>query len=728
MAYTPPDMSYQLGIDLGTTYTAAAVAVEGRVEPLNLGTRSAVLPTVVFARDDGELLVGDAAETRGVLEPTQVAREFKRRLGDTAPLVLGGVPYSAEALMGAVLGHVHRLAVERMGGEPSHVVITHPATYSAYRLDLLRDAVRRAGFASAELLTEPQAAATHYASFDRVAVGDVIAVYDLGGGTFDAAIVRNTDRGFELLGQPHGLERLGGIDFDVAVLEHVNETLGGQLTMLPEGDSSVRAGLARLRADARHAKEVLSTDTDTTIPLIVPGVVGEVTLSRGELERLIVPRIRESITVLRQALASAGLEPADLSAVLLVGGSSQIPAVRRMVTDDLRVKVTADVDPEMAVALGAARHAALGAAATQPVPVEPVPVEPASAPFRPAPPTPPTPVPTSPGGGSRRGLVIGAVAAVAVVLAIVGFLATRDSGGSAEPVGTSGDTTADTTSDTTADTTSDTTGEISNCDAFVALIDDSGSSLDDLRATGASGCDLTGLSAVGRDLTEVDLSGADLSGADLSGADLSDADVSGATLDGAVLDGATLTSTAFTSASLRNASLVGASAVGADFGGATLDASVFVEVDCSGCNFDGAVLAGSDMAGTNLSGANITNADMESVGVADVTVDESTVMGPAPGNVQIIDASGQDGAGDAVGALLEGVGYVVEIDPEAAESSVSSVSCRGDFFGSEMRKLFIALDNFVGTEAEEIDFDALEFAPLSDDIACIVVLGPDISL
>lgn len=702
-------MGYQLGVDLGTTYTAAAVAVDGRVEPLALGTRSAVLPTVVFARPDADLLVGEAAETRGVTEPTRLAREFKRRLGDTAPLVLGGVPYPAEALMGAVLAHVHRVAVERMGGEPDHVVITHPATYSSYRIDLLRDAARRGGFAAAEFLTEPQAAATHYASLGRVAAGDAIAVYDLGGGTFDAAVVRETGDGFELLGEPHGLERLGGIDFDIAVLEHVNDAVGGQLGSLPDHDPAVRAGLARLRADARHAKEVLSADTDTTIPLVVPGVVGEVNLSRGELERLVVPRIRESIDVLRRALASAGLQPDDLAAVLLVGGSSRIPAVRDMVTQALQVRVTADIDPELAVALGAARHAARRTTA-------PAAPEPASLP-------PPAPPGAAPARGPRRGLLIAGVVGALVVVGVVAALAMGGSGGSTTS------TTTPTTPTTEPPAVTDPPTE--GCARFLQLVADPQSPIEDLRAEGAAGCDLRGA-----DLRERGLIGITFDGARLDGALFDDSDLTGSTfvetsLTGASFQRTTLDEVDFNGATLTGATILDSSVRDAEFANVTMSGATFTDNDCSECRFDGAVLVGSDFAGTILHGATIVNADMASVGIDRTRIDSSSVLGPAPGTVTVLNATPQSGLGAAVAAAFDELGYATSVGNHSESATTTLVSCRGDFSGSEMRKLVLAIDSLFFANEEEVDFDVLaddlDPAIVADEsIACVVVVGSDL--
>ena len=214
-------MEYSVGIDLGTTYSAAATARDGRVEIFQLGERAATIPSIVVLRADGEVLVGDAAERRSLSEPTRTAREFKRRLGDPTPIILGGTPYGAESLLAHLLKAIVARVSEQSGGPPAAIVLTHPASYGAYKIDLLEQAIRQADVANVTLLTEPEAAAVHYAQQERVPAGAVIAVYDFGGGTFDATILRKTEDGFEQLGRPEGMERLGGIDFDEALFTSV---------------------------------------------------------------------------------------------------------------------------------------------------------------------------------------------------------------------------------------------------------------------------------------------------------------------------------------------------------------------------------------------------------------------------------------------------------------------------------------------------------------------------
>lgn len=403
-------MTFQLGIDLGTTFSTAAVLRDGRVEVLTLGTRSSAVPTVVFVRDDGVVLVGEAAEARGVGEPDRVAREFKRRLGDPTPLVLGGAPYGAERLAAYVLEHIVARATERMGGRPSSVVITHPASYSTYRLDLLREAAVLAGCGDALLLPEPQAAAWHYAHDHRVERDETVAVFDFGGGTLDTAVVRAVPGGFDLLGDPQGLDRFGGIDIDDAVFEHVREQVDD---LFPDTDAQMddpawRSAMARLRIECRTAKERLSDDVETVIAVATPAGSQQLQLRRWQLEAMVRPRVGDAVRALERATESAGLTMAEVSRVLLVGGTSRIPLVRVMLAEATGRPIALDADPETTIALGAARWQPRvaaphlppppPAAAPPPIPTPPPPaaVPPTGPPTAPPPSSPTAPPPSSP--------------------------------------------------------------------------------------------------------------------------------------------------------------------------------------------------------------------------------------------------------------------------------------------------------------------------------------------
>jgi actin-like ATPase involved in cell morphogenesis len=495
-------MPYLLGVDLGTTYSAAAVAAGDRVETIALGSRTATIPSVVALRADGTVLSGEAAERRAVTEPTRVAREFKRRLGDPVPIVVGGTPYGAETLMAHLLRGIVDAVAEQQGGRPDTVVLSHPAGYGPYKLDLLEQVGHLAELPAVEFITEPQAAAIHYSGLERIEPGDVVAVYDLGGGTFDAALVRRTDSRFELLGTPEGLERFGGIDLDEAVFDHVRRSLGRALDGLDPTDPAATSALARLRSDCREAKEALSSDTDAAVPVMLPNLHTEVRLTRAEFEDMIRPRLRETTATLGRVVRSAGLEFGDLSRVLLVGGSSRIPLVSEMVRDATGRPVALDANPKHAIALGAAAAGVAGAAratarlapvipaapatdepetsaeSTPPVeeaaeaaegepvveePTAPAPAETAGGELEPDLPLPPQSEPAVPvpGRGSRRWLPwsAGIAAVVIAIAAVIGFtvLVGSDDDTDVATTAAAPDTTTEAPTTTAAATTTTTT-------------------------------------------------------------------------------------------------------------------------------------------------------------------------------------------------------------------------------------------------------------------------------
>ncbi len=354
--------SYLLGVDLGTTYTAAAVARDGQVRMVGLGNRSSAIPSVVHLAASGAVAAGEAADRRGPSEPDRVAREFKRRVGDPTPLLLGGAPYSAEALLGTMLDAVVARVSELEGGPPGHLAVTHPANWGPYKRELFDQCVRHAGVDATTTLAEPEAAAIAYAANERVEPGSLVGVYDLGGGTFDVAILRKTTDGFAILGRPEGIERLGGIDFDEAVVGHVRTALGGTLERVDPTDPPALRALTRLRRECIEAKEALSTEAETVIPVLLPGVQTEVRLTRVEFERMIRPALESTLDAMGRALVTAAVEPEQISTVLLVGGSSRIPLVAELVSNAFGRPIAVDAHPKHAIAQGAARAAGLVAA------------------------------------------------------------------------------------------------------------------------------------------------------------------------------------------------------------------------------------------------------------------------------------------------------------------------------------------------------------------------------
>jgi molecular chaperone DnaK len=352
-------MRYWLGIDVGTTFTAAAVCREhagqgGVPEVVPLGTRSTAVSSVLYLGEDGQILVGETAERRAVTDPNRVVREFKRRIGDEVPMVIGGLPRPAPEMAAMVARWVVDRVAEREGGPAAGIVVTHPASWGPYKIQIMADALHAIGLPHITFRTEPEAAAASYALQERVEDGSTIAVYDLGGGTFDATVVRKiAATSFRILGVPQGIERLGGADFDDAVFHHVLSAVPALSTLDPD-DPAVLAATAALRRECTEAKEALSADTEVAIPVLAPGIHTQVRLVRAEFEDMIRPQVAETIEVLHQALRSAQIDPQDLDAVLLVGGSSRVPLVAQAVSAELGRPVAVDADPKAAIALGAA--------------------------------------------------------------------------------------------------------------------------------------------------------------------------------------------------------------------------------------------------------------------------------------------------------------------------------------------------------------------------------------
>jgi actin-like ATPase involved in cell morphogenesis len=393
-------MGYRLGVDLGTTFTAAAVDDGTGPTMLGLGNRALTVPSVVYLSPDGTWLFAEAADRRAASEPSRSAREFKRRIGDTVPILVAGQPFSPQALSAKLLAWVVSVATERQGAAPDEVVVTYPANWGGYKRELLTQLVSLADVSPAVSCTEPEAAATQYASRARLTSGDKVAVYDLGGGTFDVCLLEKHETGFAIIGSPDGVEHLGGIDFDEAVFQHVVGMLADRMADLDPDDPLVTDALARLRRECVEAKEALSSDVEATISVALPGITTSLRMTRTELEGLITSPLRDTLDATQRALRSANLTAADLATVVLVGGSSRIPLVSHLLQSEFGVRTAMDTHPKHDIALGAVQYhlAPSGEAAPPAAPTVaqwPTRGKKTPEPSRPAAP-PPAPTPTMP--------------------------------------------------------------------------------------------------------------------------------------------------------------------------------------------------------------------------------------------------------------------------------------------------------------------------------------------
>jgi molecular chaperone DnaK len=359
-------MSYSLGVDLGTTSCSAAYKRGPDVEPCALGDATTTMPTAVLPRTDGSLLVGEAADQRCHYEPALVARSVTGRLGDPEPVVVDGLALDPVALTEALIGTItHRASG---GGEwPGHMVLTYPLRVGSEVEDVLRDAAARVTTSPVTLVPEPIAAMAKLAHDVELALDTTVVVVDFGGSSFDVTLVRRTDSGFDLVGDPASLADFGGLDLDAAVLSHVEAAVGDVTSSLRGDDHAGLMALRRLRASCQAAKEQLSTVPETVVDVMLPQVQTQVPVARRDLERAIEARLAEGVDLIAATIESAGLAIADVHVALLVGGSSRLPLLTQMVTERIGLPIVADPLPELTTSLGAAMFGEEDPAAAGPV-------------------------------------------------------------------------------------------------------------------------------------------------------------------------------------------------------------------------------------------------------------------------------------------------------------------------------------------------------------------------
>jgi hypothetical protein len=347
-----------LSVDLGTSNTVAVLSAHGRPPRVVDVDGASMMPSAVFAAEDGNLVVGRDAERRARLDPARFEPNPKRRV-DEGTLLLGDQVVPVTDALAGVLRRVIEETSRQLGGKkPDEVRLTHPAQWGPVRRNVLLSAARQAGMGSnLVLVPEPVAAAAHFASFpgQTLAPGQALAVYDLGAGTFDVAIVGATQNGFVVLAEA-GLPDLGGLDVDQALLEHVGRQVslrdpGRWQSLLRPVSTGDRRAQRALREDVRAGKESLSRHPQTEVPL--PEPFEDVLVTRVELEALIRPGMLRSVELLAGTIRSTGMTPNRLVGIYLVGGSSRIPLIATLIAEGLRVVPTSLDQPETAVALGA---------------------------------------------------------------------------------------------------------------------------------------------------------------------------------------------------------------------------------------------------------------------------------------------------------------------------------------------------------------------------------------
>jgi len=328
---------------------------DGRVKPL-LFDGSPMLPSAIYLSADGRMLIGRDAERNARMDPARFEPNPKRRIDDGS-IFLGDQEIPVPRVFAYVLEQVMAEAKRQLGGPPEAVRMTHPARWGERRRNLLVEAARVAGFPKPQLIPEPVGAASYFTSVlgTAVPVGRALAIYDLGGGTFDATVVRRTQTGFEVLSE-EGLPDVGGLDFDHGIVEHLGKTYGVSHAatwsrLMNPTDDKDRRYRRMLYEDVRGAKEMLSRTASADIHL--PALDVDAHLTREEFEDVARPHLERTIECMERAIRGARQSPKDLVGIFLVGGSSRIPMAANLIHKGLGVAPRTFEQPETVVVEGA---------------------------------------------------------------------------------------------------------------------------------------------------------------------------------------------------------------------------------------------------------------------------------------------------------------------------------------------------------------------------------------
>lgn len=356
-----------VSIDIGTSYSSISMLdPDDKAQPIDIGTGVSMfgskfsLPSAVFVEDDGRVLLGQDALNNRMRNPQRFRDEFKRNLGETIPIMLGSRSFLPEELYTEFFRHMKGRAEKVSGEQIELAYLTHPAAYSSSKKNRILAAAKAAGLYDVELVDEPAAAAMSYCAAGYIKNGQNLLIYDFGGGTFDTAVIRYENDSFTLLTQPKGLERCGGIDIDRLIFQNMLSKVDlATLDMLRANNLHYMRFVSQLSELAVKCKHQLSSpEVDSFFGYIQVGFdMVPYTLTLDQYNQMIAGMVGQTIQTCRQVLEDAKLKVSDLSAVLLVGGTSRVRLVREMVEQMAgKVPVFCAADLELAVSQGALNY------------------------------------------------------------------------------------------------------------------------------------------------------------------------------------------------------------------------------------------------------------------------------------------------------------------------------------------------------------------------------------
>ncbi len=346
-----------IGIDLGTTNSCVAVMEGGEAVVIANAEGGRTTPSVVAFSKTGERMVGQVAKRQAITNPDRTISSIKRDMGTSKTVAIDGKNYTPQEISAIILQKLKADAESYLGTTVSEAVITVPAYFTDAQRQATKDAGKIAGLEVKRIINEPTAAALAY-SIDKEDDQKVM-VYDLGGGTFDVSIIEMGDGVQEVLATA-GNNKLGGDDFDKRVMDFIVSTFKAEQGIDLSND---KMAMQRVKEAAEKAKIDLSgmTSTDINLPFITADSTGpkhfETTLTRAKFNELTADLVEATMAPVRQAIADSGLEKGEINKVLMVGGSSRIPAVQEAVKNFMGKEPFKGINPDECVALGAALQA-----------------------------------------------------------------------------------------------------------------------------------------------------------------------------------------------------------------------------------------------------------------------------------------------------------------------------------------------------------------------------------
>ena len=343
-----------VGIDLGTTNSELALYRHGRSEILADEQGRKILPSVVGLTETGEILVGEEARNQLLLYPDRTVRSIKRRMGHAETVRMAGKEYTPQEISAIILKRLKEIAEARLGHAVRKAVITVPAYFSDTQRQATREAGEIAGLEVMRIINEPTAAALVYEAGQHE--GKRILVYDLGGGTFDVSVVRIEEGVVEVISS-HGNNHLGGDDFDQKIVAHILEHLKlGQAVDVSDQPRAMARILRAAEAAKRHLSDHPFARIEEEYLTEVEGkpVHLSMELARDEYEAMIAPYVQETLQAVHTALQSAELTASQVEKILLVGGATRTPMIRRRLAEVFGHEPRGEVDADLCVALGAA--------------------------------------------------------------------------------------------------------------------------------------------------------------------------------------------------------------------------------------------------------------------------------------------------------------------------------------------------------------------------------------